>query len=315
MTQEEKLQIIDGANAYIKDKGLTASALAKKAKVNPSYLSNMLRGVFVAQANGKDVVISDYHFQRLADFVGVKLNKSYWPIVPTDQFVDIIASLESAKANGTSGMIIGDTGTGKTHAVDLFVKKHPHHTYRLTVSRLYTLPYIMEKLLEIFGQNEKGRSANKMERIIEHLQQLKYNGEKVIIILDESENLKAGVFGMVKAMYDGIANSCSIMLIGTSELTDKMEKMKRKNKDGMPQFCRRFKAGTRHLKAIDKSGFNEFFDSCGVEDKGLRRLLSQISDNYGELHDYLEPALKEADRKGEELTEDFFRLMFNLPKY
>ena len=315
MTQEQKLQIIDAAKVYLKEKGLTANALAKKSKVNVSYLSNMLRGVFVAQANGKDVIISDYHYQRLADFIGLRLNKVYWPILPTDQFVDIIASLESAKENGTSGMIIGDTGTGKTHAVDLFVKKHPNHTYRLTVSRLHTLPFIMEKLLEMLGQNEKGRSANKMERIIQHLQQLKYNGEKVIIILDEAENLKAGVFGMVKAMYDGVVNHCSIILIGTSELTDKMEKMKRKNKDGMPQFCRRFKAGTRNLKPIDKLGFNDFFDACGVEDKGLRKLLIQISDNYGELHDYLEPALKEADRKGEELTEDFFRLMYNMPKY
>src|SRR5690606_24446884 len=116
-------------------------------------------------------------------------------------------------------------------------------------------------------------------------------------------------------MYDGIVNHASIMLIGTPELIDKMERLKRKEKDGMPQFCRRFKAGTWTLPSIDKQAeFSKFFASVGIQDKGLRNLLYQVADNYGELHDYLEPALKKADQMGEELTEELFRLIYRMPK-
>lgn len=42
------------------------------------------------------------------------------------------------------------------------------------------------------------------------------------------------------------------------------------------------------------------------------RLLRLNADNYGELADYLEPAIREADRRGEPLTKEFFESMFYL---
>ena len=36
------------------------------------------------------------------------------------------------------------------------------------------------------------------------------------------------------------------------------------------------------------------------------------ADNYGELADYLEPALREADAQGKPLTKEFFESMFYL---
>lgn len=315
MQFEQKEAISQALRRYLQDNGLKQSAFCRTHGLTAAYISAIFNSQYSVTANSKQVEISDYHFRKIAAAIGMNLSKEYWPVQPTDQFVTIIQALEVAKANSTSGMLIGPTGCGKTLATDLFCKRHPTHTYRITVSRLHTLPYILEKLLELLGQHEKGRAANKMERIINHLQQLKYQGEKVIIIIDEAENLRAQVFGMVKAMYDGIVNHASIMLIGTTELTDKMERLNKKNKDGMPQFCRRFKAGTVYLSPIEKhKDFNRFFDANEIVEPGLRKLLMQIADNYGELHDYLEPALKEADRRGETLTEDMFRIMYNMPK-
>jgi hypothetical protein len=49
-----------------------------------------------------------------------------------------------------------------------------------------------------------------------------------------------------------------------------------------------------------------------IEDAGLRVLIESISNNYGELNDYVETSLREADRLGVCLTEDLFRLMFGM---
>ena len=78
----------------------------------------------------------------------------------------------------------------------------------------------------------------------------------------------------------------------------------------MPQFIRRFKANTVKLVPVARK-YEAFLSK--VEDMKLRELLSQIADNYGELHDYLERALREADESGEPLTEALFRETYNLP--
>jgi hypothetical protein len=51
-----------------------------------------------------------------------------------------------------------------------------------------------------------------------------------------------------------------------------------------------------------------------MEDKNLRSFLQRNCDNYGELHDALLPALREADRTGEPLTESFVRKVLNIPE-
>ena len=78
----------------------------------------------------------------------------------------------------------------------------------------------------------------------------------------------------------------------------------------MRQFYRRIKFGIRVLPNIDKN-YRGFLDN--IEDKGLLRFLKANCENYGELHDCLVPAMREADRTGEPLTEAFVRKVLNIP--
>ena len=78
----------------------------------------------------------------------------------------------------------------------------------------------------------------------------------------------------------------------------------------MPLFFRRFKAGIRHVRPIDRT-FARFLEGRGYS-KDLMKLLRLNADNYGELADYLEPSIREADRRGEPLTKEFFESMFYL---
>ena len=138
-------------------------------------------------------------------------------------------------------------------------------------------------------------------------------GHKPLIIIDEAENLKLPVIQMLKGLYDNLTGYASIVMIGTSQLTDALQKMTRSNRNGAPQFFRRIKAGIKIIPVYND--YLPFFEKLKIEDKGLRKLLTAICSNYGELHDYLEPAIREADERGVELTDDFFRLMYNMPKY
>jgi type II secretory pathway predicted ATPase ExeA len=141
---------------------------------------------------------------------------------------------------------------------------------------------------------------------------IKRSGGKPVIIIDEAENLKIPVIQLLKSIFDRVIDSCSIVLIGTPELIEKINKGCAKGISGMPQFLRRFKAGIRYLPVIDVS-FDLMLDKYKLE-RGLLKLIRSLATNYGELRDYLEPVMREADLRNEKLTEDFFRMYHDIPK-
>lgn len=69
------------------------------------------------------------------------------------------------------------------------------------------------------------------------------------------------------------------------------------------------KFGIRRLDPIDHR-FPGFLDD--IEDRELKRFLMDNCDNYGELHDVLVPAMREADITGESLTVDFIKMVLDI---
>lgn len=312
MQEELKYQIVAAAQEYAKQNDLSNNDIANKTKINAGYLSNMFRNQFSVTVNNKPVEIADKWFYTLAEFCGLPIKKDYWPIVQTRQFVEVISALETAKKSGRICVIVCDTGGGKTYSVEKFVHNHRQHTYKITVSDAHKLKDILVELLDQLHIPAQYGNAAKIVAIANRLKELKRNGYYPQIILDEAENLKLPVIKSLKALYDFCNGYASITLIGTQQLIDGLIKMKKKDRSGVPQFWRRIKASIRYVStAFD---FTPFFEKHEVE-KPLRKLLVDICENYGELHDYLEPALREADERDVELNEKLFRLMYNMPKY
>lgn len=321
MQQELKQKIVDHAKKYAaENSGMSQNALAKHADINPGYLSNMLRGNFSTEVDGKQVPISDKWFHQLATAIGFALTKQYWGVVQTQEFSQIIHELTVAKNDSRVITIITDTGFGKTYSVNKFCLANPQHTFKITVTALHKVRDIILLLAEAIGVPPRFTSSSYQNytiglllSITDKLKELKMMGHQPLVIIDEAENLKLPVIQVLKGLYDHIVGYSSMVMIGTSQLTDALLRMRNKNKNGAPQFYRRIKAGIRIIPA-DKD-FNAFYKKFKIEDKGLCSLLNSLCDNYGELHDYLEPALRAADEKGKPLTEQFFRIMYNLPNY
>lgn len=319
MEQNLKQLIATGAAVYATQKKLANNDVARLTGINAGYISNIFRGNFTNEVNGKVVPIGDKHFHKLADLAGISVKKQYWKTIATRQLVESINTLEDAKENSRTAIIIDSTGMGKTLVGDTFCIKKPLHTYRLTVSSLYKLNDIINELAAMLGvdfnNGAKNSQKTKVDMIADRLKTIHHNGGRPIIIIDESENLKTPVINMLKGLYDGINSYCSIVLIGTKELLYKLTHDRKGSTDGKPQFFRRFKAGLKVISPLEKSkDFKVFFESF-VQDSGLQKLLTGLCENYGELHDYLVPALRQADEKGLPLTEDLFRIIYNLPKY
>lgn len=303
-----KQDISDALKDYAETNELSQDQIAKLAKINVSYVNAIMNGDTII---GKSK-IQDSYFKVIAKTIGYRFESEYWKPVETDQFFDVYTELADAKVNSRMKMIIGETGSGKTYTLNRFKTECPQYTYVVTVSSLYRVSNIITEFGKVMGlQLPKAHSLAKLQKIAGKLKYLRNTGKQPILALDEAENLTLPVLKMLKGLYDSIKDYCPIVLIGTNQLIDKLERLKDNDAEGMPQFYRRFKAGIRYVTPINKNKmFAPFLDS--VQDSGLRTLLLTISDNYGELNDYLETALRESARMGEPLTEDFFRRLFKL---
>lgn len=313
MNKETKIAISTAATRYMEAHQLSQNAVATSTGINISYLNSMLAGETAIRVKDKPVAIAVKWWAILATYIGYAYQKEYWPFVPTAEFEAIINVLTFAKEQGFTNVIICGTGAGKTHAVEKFEKKHPNHTYVITVSRVHKITEILSEFMERLGIPAIHSNSVKLKRVINKIRDIRLSGNDPILIIDEAENLTIPVLQMLKALYDGVKEYCAMVLIGTDQLTHKLDTMELKNQDGMPQFCRRFRAGRREItKAND---FRPFFQALDITDGNLISLVTRLARNYGELRDYLEPALRLADRMDQPLTETLFRQFHYLPNY
>jgi DNA transposition AAA+ family ATPase len=307
MTQDKKNKIVDALELYLTQHQMSANQFVDKTGINEAYISNMRNRTFMV---GKTEIKANW-IEAVANAIGYELEKNFWKTQMTPQTTAMLAILEDAKNFGSTNVIIADTGSGKTYTAELFAKVNPQHLFLIKVGASDNLSDLIDKILEIAKIPTAKTKAKNINAIVKHFQKLKFEGQKPMLIFDECEYMKQPTLCMMKELYDGLIKNCSIILVGTDELLDKLDKMRKRKKEGIRQFYRRLKFTIRTLPTIDTS-FKLFLND--MPDRNLKNFLQRNCDNYGELHDALVPAMREADRTGELLTESLVRKVLNIPE-
>lgn len=306
MTNELKQRIAAEVNTYRAAKQLKQADLAQMSGVPESYVSIILSG----KTSVGSTEIDQKYYLALAELAGVDVLPRRWKLVQTTQFKRMIIGLQMAKETGETKTLIGASGSGKTNAINLFRQQNPVHTYVITINNLMSVSDVINALVKLLDVPRAASKSERIENIVDRLKDVALRGGKPVIIFDESENMNGRTMGMMKGVYDRLHGLAGIVLVGTPKLLKKMEHEKAVDREAGPQFYRRFKSGIAKLS--DTKEFKPFFEMYNIDVK-LRRLLTDICANYGELRDYLEPAMKQCEERGEQLTEEYFRLMYDLP--
>lgn len=302
-----KQNIVKSLTSYMEVHGLSQENMEQRSGVNVAYLNALLNG---KTAVGK-TEIGDSHYKKVADAIGYEYEPVFWRLIETIQYNIILEELLDSKMRGSEKMIIGETGCGKTTTLKEFKKLKPVNTYCIKVSSLHKLKDILNDICDVMKITIKGSEVAKLRKIASKMRDLKLSGKKPILVIDEAENLKVPALRMTKALYDALEDYCPIVLLGTKQLQNKIEKLKEDDEEGMPQLYRRFKAGLRIVRDIEKvTMFSPFLDL--VEDEGVREMALNLADNYGELNKYIEPALREASIMNMPLTENFYKAFYKL---
>ena len=308
MENSIKDRIMSAAEEYLQANGMTAAELCRRAGISPSYYSVAASGKYTYQ----NTEIRDAFFHKLADVIGQHPDTTYWQHADTAQYIQMTNTLAEARQRCESRMILGETGCGKTYAIDRFCVKNPIGVYRITVNDCDTLRDVLAELVKLLRIDTKAKNGSLLRVICEALRERAMRGEQPILIFDEVENLKRTGIKAIKAVYDGVRHVVPVVLVGTPEFGVALQNLKNKGVKGMAQFIRRFKAGQTALAPIDRR-YLAFM--AQIKDEELRQLLSRIADNYGELHDYMERAVREAEELGEPLNVEIFREMYNIKIY
>lgn len=308
-----KQNVMAAVEQYLTRHSMTAAELARKSGVNNSYLSLMRQGNFETDAGGgKKVEIADRYFAMLARTVGYELRKSYWEVVPTVQLKQILAALEDARNYGATCVITGETGSGKTFVCGLFQRNYPLDCHVITVGSSDNIGDLLEKICEQLGIPTEKTKSKTLRAVARRLQNLRFDGLRPVLVFDEAEYMKQPALCNLKELYDALNGVAGLVLLGTDQLIRNIERMKRKNRDGIPQLYRRIKFGYRPLSNIDRS-FHAFLDEAPYPAE-VKKFVREHCDNYGELHDVLVPAMREAERSGQPLSVQLIRTMLNMPE-
>jgi len=235
ITLIQKQRITDALNEYIKVNTISANEIAKRSGINESYISSIRNGDFKV---GKSE-IKDKWYLIIADFICFSLEKQYWSMQQTPQLMRMLSTLEDAKQNGQTNIIIGETGCGKSYISDLFIRANPLDTYKIIVGSLDTIGDLLDKVIDILKIATQKTKSKKIGEIAKRLKQLKLEGHQPHIIFDECEYMKQPALCSMKELYDALNKICGITLIGTSQLLDNLDKLRKKNRSGIPQFYRR----------------------------------------------------------------------------
>ena len=141
--------------------------------------------------------------------------------------------MQDAKEFGYTNVIIGTTGCGKTFSVDVFAKKHPQDVFKITVGASDTINDLIDKIVDEVKPSCATKSkSKKIKEVCSKLRVMKFSGLKPTIIFDESEYMRLNALCAMKELYDALNGVCGIILIGTPQLIENIEKLKRKKQRG-----------------------------------------------------------------------------------
>jgi len=232
------------------------------------------------------------------------LTEKPFRIVPNPNFLylttkhqDALTTLEYGVSEGIGfTLLTGEIGTGKTTLIRYLLNQIEQH---MDIAVIFNTNVSAEQLLNLVLQEfeltpDAGNKAKTLDILYQHLIQRYAQGRKVLLIIDEAQNLSREALEEVRMLSNLQSDEhllLNIMLVGQPELKAKLEQ------PGLIQFSQRI-AVNYHLTGLDLEetvhyiqsrlekvgGRPEIFEAPAVEliyraSHGIPRSINQICDS------------------------------------
>lgn len=266
------------AKAYMNAKNVSQNELARLAKITAAYTSDIMNGKLTTGT--KDTPIKDSYFIKISEAIGFKLEKGLWWHIDTANYKKIVNALRDSRLDKLVRAIDGETGLGKTEAIEQVMLDNPVNTYIVDCAGDQTAKSFIESVARAMDIKVAGNQYNLRRSISKKLLQ-ELNSQ---LIIDEAENLKDGAYASIKAIIDDVKGKSSIVLIGANKYQEKITKLADKNKTPFPQMNRRIKeGGWISLLEWHKNDVLQVCNEHDINDQEVIKTLGRACKNMGEI--------------------------------
>lgn len=267
MTEKQKNDIVLAIKERIEIAGISQNRVATLAQVSGATISNILKGKWTS--------VSDAMWRKIRMAIGMGEEA-----IETSQFSAIIEALLASKLESSARIIDGRTGLGKTAASRYFQSNRPEETYLIRCGGDMTAKEFLQEVARRVGVSDNNSRSGLRMTIAEKLSKDKMP----LLIIDEAENLKEGVYPSLKALYDDLEGKAGIVLIGANDYLGWLKSKAMRRRPGcFPQIFSRFKQNATTLGPLSKEDVRKSLEAYGIEDRATVNQLFNTCEDYRDL--------------------------------
>jgi DNA transposition AAA+ family ATPase len=309
---KQKTQITEAVREWImpNNKDRSGAELARKAGINEAYVSRIKAGEYeMPGSDNRTSPIKDTYFYKIAQAVGLNLDKVFdWNTTQRDLVQKWCRKAQNKKLRV---LVSSPSGVGKTDSLENYAYNNDRVLYIKCTKNMGTrdmLDLICRKLN--ISEYLVGNYA-KLEAIRKEL----IGRKGWLIIIDEVENVKLGIWDSIKEISDFTEGQCGLMVAGI-DIISFFNKMSDKKRIPFSALKRRFFPNRVELHGLDAS---EIIELCVAEGcaKKVANLIGALVErkeltDYDMLSNYLGDVVEYQDKKDRTMTAEEFIDMFGI---
>ncbi|VVA47014.1 hypothetical protein SERVES_00717 [Serratia ficaria] len=271
--QQEKIaEVRTKVRTIVESSDVTYAAVAREAGISTSVISQFVKGEYRGDNNGVAGKISVWLDNRnrrandmpvAPDFIPTRTVKQIWDALQYAQLAQCIT------------VIYGNSGVGKTRALQQFAADRPN-VWLITVSpsRSSLSECLYELALEL-GIGDAPRRSGQLGRAIRR----KLRGTNGVVLVDEADHLDYSVLEELRILQE--ETGVGLALIGNHQVYGKLTGGSSRNMD----FARLFSRIAKKVSILKtkKADVEAIADAWGLNGKAERELIHALADKPGAL--------------------------------
>lgn len=311
MEVEFKTKVTQAFNEWLREDPETRSikGFAREHNLNDGYVSAIKNGNYQIpnKKTGKAFIIHDKVFFAIADNIGLT-QRSYTGLRwQTNNLLTIQKACKQAQAKRVRILLDGETGFGKTHALEDFSIRYNKVIY-VKVTRTMTEKSLLDIILKKLDY--KGSLIRGNRERINQIRFLLTGTPGYLLIVDEAEYLKTNIYHTIKEISDFTEYKCGFVLAG-HDLITKIRRLSDKRREGFPQLRRRFFTHRVMLpQRIENSEKAAICIESGItNDSAIDTITSHCMD-FDIMSHVILAALSWQNKHGRKITGDEIEILF-----
>jgi type II secretory pathway predicted ATPase ExeA len=266
--------IITEAKAFLERKGMSQEELGDKIGYSGAVVSQLLSGKYPGDA--------EQVLRKLAQHIGY--NPLKWEILNTFNFTAVKNVCLEAQEGQRMLALYGDTGTGKTTALQKYYQASAN-CYYVLANVLMKPKDLLKAIQKEVGDDQDGTLNERLDRIVSKLESKKFP----LLIIEDCGKLEHHnkCFGIIQLLFDRLQNRCGIVLAGTKRFAVYFNKMAAKDVLGFRELKRRISYWQPLMDGVEKKFIQTVCQRHNITMREAVDYFLNNCTNYGDVHELI----------------------------